>query len=313
MISVVIVNYNMKELVADCLRSIFADPPGAGCEVILVDNDSSDGSAEYLKEKFPDVNIIKNSENAGFARACNQGARAARGEIVLFLNPDTEANGAALDQMAAYLKENERVAIVGPKTVNTDGSIEPSIYYFPTPVRTLIDSLYLHKTFRRLNGYEHSRYDGIAAPKRVEVVCGSCLMVKREVMDKIGLFDEVMWMYGEDVDMCFRARKAGHDVVYLPGCSIVHKRGARHLEEGAYHDMERLIYNHYRWIFHFAGKHFSPLRRRMVYKLLALNINMKLSSRKKKLTKGGDSKDNLARIRGLEKVLEEFVHPEKKA
>ncbi|MFH1537398.1 MAG: glycosyltransferase family 2 protein [bacterium] len=307
MISIIIVNYNMKELVSACLRSIFGDPPGAGCEVVLVDNNSADGSAEYLKEKFPDVNIIKNSENAGFARACNQGVRASGGDIVLFLNPDTEANGGALDHMASYLKENERAAIVGPKTVNTDGSIEPSVYYFPTPLRTFIDSLYLHKTFRGLNGYEHSDYESITAPRKVEVICGSCLMVKREALDAIGAFDEVMWMYGEDVDLCWRARKAGFDVLYLPGCSIVHKRGTRHLEEEAYHDIERLIYNHYRWIFYFARKHFSPLKRLMVHKLLALNIKMKLSSRKKKLGKGDDSKDNLARIRGLEKVLDEFV------
>lgn len=308
MISVIIVNYNMKELVGSCLRSISGDPPAAEREVVVVDNDSADGSVEYLKENFPEIKLIENRENTGFARACNQGVRASGGDIVLFLNPDTEANGAALDNMASYLKENERVAIVGPRTVNTDGSVEPSIYYFPTPLRTLIDSLYLHKTFRSLNGYEHSDYESITAPKRVEVVCGSCLMVKRGVLDAIGAFDEVMWMYGEDVDLCWRARKAGMGVVFLPDCSIIHKRGTRHLEEDAYHDIERLIYNHYRWLFYFANKHFPPLERFVVHKLLTLNINLKLSSRKKKLGKGDDSKDNLARIRGLEKVLDEFIY-----
>ncbi|MEW5947414.1 MAG: glycosyltransferase family 2 protein [bacterium] len=304
-LSIIIVNYNTRDLIAACLKSILSDPPRMDFEIIVVDNASRDGSPEHIKAAFPGVKLVENSENAGFARACNQGFRLSTGRHILFLNPDAEAGSAALEHMADFLEKRPDAGIAGAKTVNLDGTVEPSIYYFPTPWRTFVDSFYLHRVFPGLNGFEHRGYTAIAAPRKVEVISGSCFMVKREVLDRVGAFDEELWMYGEDVDLCWRARKAGWNSYYLPSHPVIHKRGTRHLEEGAPHDIERICCSHYRWLYHFFDKHFSPAGRRAAAWIVTVHVRAKLAARNKRLRGGDDSPDNLARISGLTRVLRE--------
>jgi GT2 family glycosyltransferase len=309
-LSIVIVNYNMKDLVRACIDSIYRAAPKLECEIILVDNASGDGLLDALRTERPGVVLIGNSDNDGFARACNSGARTAKGRLLLFLNPDTEVTPGSLEGMAAFLDGREDAGIAGCRTENMDGAIEPSVYRFPTLLRTVSDALYLGPV---IGGYEVKKYDALKGRPRVEVICGACLMIKKPVFEKLGGFDPELWMYGEDVDLCYRVKRAGLGAYYLEDLVVIHKRGTRHLQEDSLHDMERIAYSHYKWIFHYYGKHCSRPAQAVLRWILFLNVYPKLASRRKKLADGNDSRDNVARVKALGRVLDEFVYRRKAA
>ncbi len=302
-VSVVIVNYNMKALVLECAASFDAIKTNVEYELIIVDNDSRDGSAAAIKEKYPKVKLVENKDNAGFARACNIGFDLAVGDNILFFNPDTEMKAGSLDVMLNYFKDNPTVGIIGCRNENTDGSEEPSVYRYPTLWRTFVDTFYLKKIF---GGYEvpAGTYAGNAD---VEVICGACFMIRRSVIEQVGSFDNELWMYGEDVELCYRARKAGWRIVHLTDCSVIHKRGERHLTEDSHHDLARISYNHYRWIFHYYRKHCSALSLSLLRGMMFMQVYPKLWSRKRKFARGDTSKNNTERLQGLEKVYMEFI------
>ncbi len=302
-ISIVIVNYNMKSLVTECIASLERLQAEVDFEVFLIDNASSDGSADSLRKRFPWISVMENHENAGFARACNQGVRLAQGDYVLFLNPDTEMLPGTLDSVVDFFVKNPDAGIVGCKTVNSDGSLEPSVYRFPTLFRTLIDTLYLGKF---IGGYEVDPAV-LRGDRRVEVVCGACFFARRSLLDSMGAFDEEFWMYGEDVELCMRALKAGFRSYYLDSCSIIHKRGRRHLGEDSFHDMARISYNHYKWIFCFYRKHRSGTAYFLLRAIMAAQVYPKLWSRRRKFKRGDKSKNNMERLEGLSRVMNEFV------
>jgi hypothetical protein len=221
-LSIIIVNYNMKRLVLECLASLERLRTELTFEVILVDNASSDDSPAAFRQAYPWVSIIENSKNAGFARACNQGLALSQGDLILFLNPDTEMPQGTLDAMAELFRVNPDAGIAGCRTVNTGGSEEPGVYRFPTLSRTLIDTPYLGKL---PGGYE-VKPGAIVKDSEVEVICGACFMVRRETIERTGSFDEEFWMYGKDVELCRRARRAGWKIFYLTSCSVIHKGGS---------------------------------------------------------------------------------------
>lgn len=305
-ISIIIVNYKMKQMILECVSSIYADARGPALEIVVVDNASSDGIAAELSSKYPSVKVIENADNAGFARACNQGAEATSAPYALFLNPDTEVSEGALEKMIEFMETHPETGIAGPLTRNTDGSIEPSVYNFPTPVRTLVDILYLDNLCPRIQGYERKFFRESPVHEPVQVICGACLLTRRSLIEKLGPFDEALWMYGEDVELCRRYRKAGYGAVFLKDCHIIHKRGRKHLESDTPVDMSRVIYWHYRWIFYFHEKHSGAFTRSVMRKLLYINIMMKYKPRKKKAASGGSSRDNLQRVAAFEKLLAEF-------
>jgi len=302
-LSIIIVNYKMKDMVSRCLDSLRALETSVEFEVILVDNDPADGSAEHFSNNYGWTTFIGNRENAGFAKACNQGLARSAGECVLFLNPDTEMPAGTLDRMKAFLAARPEVGIAGCRTVNADGSLEPSVYRFPTPWRTFADAFYLGRWF---GGYEVPP-ESLNGDRTVEVICGACLFARRRVLEEIGSFDEEFWMYGEDVELCYRAYKAGWRVCYVDSCEVVHKRGERHLAEDAYHDIARISYNHYKWIFCFYRKHYPPWANRALRRIMAAQIAPKIWSRKRKLARGDDSRNNVERLKGLTRVMDEFV------
>ncbi|HOO55359.1 MAG TPA: glycosyltransferase family 9 protein [bacterium] len=305
-LSIVIVNYNMKQLVSECIASLEKVRDEISFEVIVVDNDSSDGSAGDLAEKWQWVEIIESGENAGFARACNRGADASQGDHVLFLNPDTEVKPGTLRCMVEFFKNNPVAGIIGCRTVNTDGSLEPSVYRFPTLWRTFVDTFYLGGIF---GGYEVPP-ETMSSTSAVEVICGACFMMRGEALKQVGAFDEEFWMYGEDVELCYRAKKAGWESWYINDCEIVHKRGQRHLGEDSYHDLARISYNHYKWIFCFYDRHFPGLAG-ILRLMMKVQILPKVWSRRRKLSRGDDSRNNTGRLEGLARVLEEFVYLKK--
>lgn len=306
-VTIVIVNYKMNEVLLECLESIYRADQKVAFEIVIVDNESDGTLKKAAAEKFPKAIVLENSENAGFAAACNQGMRAGAGRNVLFLNPDTEVYPGTLSKMTGYLDGRPDVGVVGPMTVNVDGAIEPSVYNFPTVLRTLVNVLYIDNLFPKLEGYERKRMPAAPVHEDVEVICGACLMASRANLQRIGPFDEALWMYGEDVELCYRFRKAGLCAVILKDSKIIHKRGSKHLEEDTAIDMARVAYWHYRWIFHFHEKHSGPLARFLIRRLLYLSVMSKYLPRKKKLESGRNtSRDNESRVRAFEKILREF-------
>ncbi len=241
-LSIVIVNWNVRELLRRCLESILgsddlsvggvAGPHSAArsrwtAEVIVVDNASADGSAAMLTQDFPFVQVIANPDNRGFTRANNQGLAASRGRYVLFLNPDTEAAPAALGQMLAWAEAQPSAGIVGPQLRYGDGSVQSSRRRFPTLATFFLESTIMQRWWPRNRTL--SRYYVLDRPddatSRVDWVVGACMLVRRAVLDQIGGFDEGFFMYSEELDLCRRAVDAGWQVVYLPAAVVTHYEG----------------------------------------------------------------------------------------
>jgi GT2 family glycosyltransferase len=221
LVSVIVVSYNSKDHLGRCLESLVAHA-GVEHEVIVVDNASSDGTAEVLPPRWPQVRWILNRENAGFARANNQGFEVARAPYWLVLNPDAELRAGALRELAGYLERETRAAVVGPAVERPDGRLERSAGFVPTPAREVVETLLLFRL-----GLRGTALRGAAAgPTPVGWVSGCAMLVRAAAAREVGRFDERFFMYFEDLDWCYRFTRAGWSVVYLPAARILHHRGA---------------------------------------------------------------------------------------
>jgi N-acetylglucosaminyl-diphospho-decaprenol L-rhamnosyltransferase len=209
-VSVSIVNTNSRELLLACLDSL----SGSGAEIVVLDNASEDGSVDAVRERFPDVRLIPQGYRAGFAANHNTVIRATSGRYVYVLNEDTTADGWRLDQLVAYLDANPRVAALGPKLVYPDSRPQDSAWRFPTPLVSALGLLTLGKA-----GVTQSRGE---APRRVDWVMGAALLLRREALEEVGLFDEGFFIYSEEVDLQFRLRQAGWEVHFFPHATVVH-------------------------------------------------------------------------------------------
>jgi GT2 family glycosyltransferase len=226
-ISVVIPSWNTRELTLRCLATLrAADAPAS--EVVLVDNGSQDGSADAVAERFPEVRLIRNAQNEGFARACNQGIRAARGRYLFLLNTDTEVFPDALRRLWRFLEEHSGHAAVAPRLVHADGRTQrtcmafprwSSALFFSTPCeRWFPDSRELCRYFLRDWDHESSR--------DVDQPPAAALLVRKSVLDALGAFDEELWLFFNDVDLLLRMRRAGWKTHYLAEARVVHHVGA---------------------------------------------------------------------------------------
>ncbi len=226
-LSIIIVNWNSLAYLEKCISTIYSEQGLESFEVIVVDNASYDGSKEYLEQRFPTVQYIQSLSNLGFAKANNLGYSCSRGRYLLFLNPDTEIVAPALGEMVNALRQTVNAAIIGPKLLNSDGSLQTScVQAFPTILNQILDSELLHKIApkSRLWGTEALLRQGIK-PAIVEMVSGACLMIGREAFEKLGLFATDYFMYAEDLDLCYRASRAGWHVLYLNGAAVFHHGG----------------------------------------------------------------------------------------
>jgi len=227
-LSIVIVSYNGREHLRRCLESLAAHPPGVEREVIVVDNDSRDGSAPMVASEFPDVRLLRMPRNLGFAAGANRGAREASGEAVVLLNPDSEIETDPFAPMLTYLREHEDAGIVAPRLLNPDRSLQLSCRSFPTFSVALFNRYSLLTRLFPRNRYSKQyllsdwQHDSTCD---VDWVSGACLMVRRSLFEQIGLLDEGYFMYIEDVDLCQRVHRAGYKVVYLPQTSVIHHIG----------------------------------------------------------------------------------------
>jgi|WetSurMetagenome_2_1015567.scaffolds.fasta_scaffold05961_5 GT2 family glycosyltransferase len=227
-VSIVIVNWKVKDLLRQCLSSIGGATHDLLLEVIVVDNNSGDGSSEMIRQEFPDVRLIANTENAGFARANNQGIAISRGRYILLLNPDTIVIGKSIPAMAAFLDGNREAGAVGPKIRFPDGTIQYTCARnLPSLLTGFLDLSGLSYKFPkgRVTGSWQMGYWDHNDERDVDAISGACMMVKREVIDRIGLLDEKYFMYGEDIDWCFRIKRGGWKIRYLPTAEITHFAG----------------------------------------------------------------------------------------
>ncbi|MBC7227209.1 MAG: glycosyltransferase family 2 protein [Thermoflexales bacterium] len=224
-LSVLIVNWNTRDALADCLRALPEAVAPLFCETIVVDNGSSDGSPEMIRAQFPWACLIENGENVGFVRATNQAIAASRGKYLLLLNSDAVAPPGSLARMVSFMKAHPDAGATAPKLVNSDGSFQASWARFPT---LLSESLSAFGLNRRLWGPYHPspRPHPGEMPRPVDWAPGACLLLRRSVIEAVGPLDEEFWMYSEDADLCYRIHRAGWKVYYLPDVEIVHLGGA---------------------------------------------------------------------------------------
>jgi GT2 family glycosyltransferase len=227
-LSIVIVNFNTKDLLGKCLDSIAAyglEDKG-NSEVIVVDNGSVDGSVEEInKPKFKarneklNLKIIENKDNLGFSKAVNQGLRQAKGDKVLLLNSDTQLTKNSLKNLLEFEKA-VHPAVVGSQMLNPDKTVQGSCFFLPTINRAFLE-YWLGK-----RGYFSKYYPSGNAPVEVEAISGGVMLLPKEVIDKVGLLDERYFMYFEDLDYCRRVRESGYKIYYLPSSQIIHEHGA---------------------------------------------------------------------------------------
>src|SRR5271154_6974878 len=226
-ISVVIVGWNARHYLELCLESLAAAPPRRSIEIFVVDNASSDGTAEMIEARFPYVKLIKSSENLGFSKGNNVAIRQCQGRYIALVNPDVIVFPGCLDALADFLDQNPKVGNVGPRVFNPDMSMQSTCRRFPTLWNNFCSATGLATKFKnsRFFAGEHMFYFPHDRTLAVDVIVGCFSMIRRETFDEVGLLDEDLFMYGDDVDWCRRAWKGGWQVSFLPGAEIVHYGG----------------------------------------------------------------------------------------
>ena len=225
-LSVVVLSWNVRDLLRQCLRSTLANNRPAATEIIVVDNASGDGSVEMVRAEFPDVRLIVNVTNRGYTGGNNDGIAAATGRYALVLNPDTQIVGDALVTLVQYADARPDVGVVGPQLLNPDGGVQSSRRRFPTLLTGLFESTWLQSLAPRgvlRDYYVQDRPDG--ETQEVDWVMGACLLVRREAIQQVGMLDEGFFMYSEELDWCCRIKHAGWKIVYLPTAQVIHHVG----------------------------------------------------------------------------------------
>lgn len=225
-LSIIIVSWNVCELLRDCLHSVFANQGALTLEVIVVDSASADGSSEMVRELFPQVVLITCEENVGFPKGNNIGLARASGRNLLLLNPDTVVLNNALSQSVTYLEQHANVGVVGVQLLNADGSVQSSRRRFPTLLTAIFESTwwqpYAPPSLLRDYYVEDVADKETAA---VDWVMGAFMLIRREVFEQVGGMDEAYFMYSEELDWCKRIKAAGWQIVYYPEAQIVHYQG----------------------------------------------------------------------------------------
>lgn len=255
-LSICIVSFKARDLLQESLRSIYATIGKLSFEIIVVDNCSEDGTVEMLKSEFPTVQLIVNDENTGYTRPNNQAMRVSKGRYLVIINPDTLVKPGAFETLAAFLDSHPEAGIVGPKVLNRDGTLQKqcrrsearpwdAFCYFSG-----LSRLYPHD--KRFSGYLMTYLDEDLTHE-AQAVSGSCMMIRREVIEQIGFLDEDFFAYQEDTDFCRRARLAGWKIYYNPAAQIVHFAG----EGGSGVQPFRSIYVWHRSYYLYYRKHFA--------------------------------------------------------
>ncbi len=226
-ISIIIVNWNTREILRDCLNSVHEQTEGISFEVVVVDNASVDGSAGMVQEKFPQVILIENTENRGFAAANNQAIEVAKGRYVLLLNSDTIILDNAIAKTMKFADENPDAALVGCKVLYPDGRLQTNCFMYPSALNMFLSATYLSKLLsrNRFFGRACMEWWDYSDAREIEVNTGCYSLVRREAIDQVGVMDERYFVYGDDADWCYRFKKAGWKIMFTPEPQIIHYHG----------------------------------------------------------------------------------------
>ncbi|OGE87917.1 MAG: hypothetical protein A3J07_00160 [Candidatus Doudnabacteria bacterium RIFCSPLOWO2_02_FULL_49_13] len=268
-LSVIILTYNAKDLLRQCLQSVFASATGFEFEVLVPDNGSTDGAIEMVKAEFPRAKLIENGRNLGFAKGNNVAIKQAAGRYVLLLNPDTTVRLETLDLSIKYMDAHSDVGIMGGKVILPNGQLhEACRRRFPNPANAFLRLF----GFRKFSNYNY-RNVPVNQEMEVDSVVGAYLLIRKSVIDRIGLLDERFFMYGEDLDWCWRAKAAGFKVMYYPKAELTHylygsARFVKFRSVAWAHEAMKIFYRK-----HYANQH-NPLFNALVY--LGIGIRMYL-------------------------------------
>lgn len=219
-LSIVIVNWNTRDLLRGCLTSVYTGLGALKAEVLVVDNASSDGSCNMVQSEFPAVRLIKSDENLGFAGGNNVALKQAAGRIVMLLNTDTVVHGTVLEDAVRWLDAHPAVGVMGPRLLNTDGSVQPSCSAFPSLRHLAMQTLGLTR-FSKMDAYRMTGWDR-TSERQVDVISGAAMFVRAEAIQDVGLLDEAFFFYGEETDWCRRFAQAGWELVFAPIPEITH-------------------------------------------------------------------------------------------
>lgn len=268
-LSIVIICWNDRKVIEECLASIFAQTSRIAFEVIVSDNGSTDGSITCIRQSFPAVRIVENRQNLGFARGNNAGIRAAKGEYVLILNPDTIIHGDALEKLVAFADRHPASGAFGARVENPDGTFQCCARPIPTVRGYLIAALYL-----RFLGRLSSRFDGDTYPgwdgtseREIGFQSGCCVMVRKSVLDELAGFDEQFFYHFEEVELCFRVWKSGRSIRFCPESVITHLGG-----QSVGRAPLRFALETYRSRYRFFYKHFGEAGLRRIRRVSLIHL-----------------------------------------
>lgn len=281
-IGICIVTLKSRDRLLACLSSLFEQTQTTNVDVVVVDNNSQDGTAEQIRAQYPAVHLIANNENLGFSKAVNQGLKVLNARYLVLLNPDALVLNQALDHLVEFMDENPAVGICAPKVFNQNGTVQfQSRRGEPRPWNVFSYFLGLSKLFPkdpRFSGYLLTYIDNTKV-NEVDAVSGSCMMIRREVIDEIGYLDERYFAYQEDTDYCVHARQAGWKVCYVPTAEVMHYggKGGSNINPyfGAYH-WHRSYYLYYRknlsknYPFWFHPLYYIAMLAKLIFSLIGL-------------------------------------------
>jgi len=268
-LSIVIVSYNVKNLLKECLESIYRTTKQIQFEVYIVDNHSSDGTIQMIQRDFPTVKLIRNKENIGFAKANNLAFRKSKGKYLLMLNPDTRILQNSFQKMINAFEKDTRIGVVGCKMLNPDGTLQPSCYDFPT-LREIFGMYFIgSRIFGGLKKFDYNKM------QEVDFVRGAFLTLNRKCLEEVGLLDENIFMFGEETDLCYRIKQSGWKVMYMPDTVIIHHKGksTEQISDNMY--LQRI-----RSLIYYFQKHYGKTRTLFLRVIILLGMGSRLVLRR---------------------------------
>lgn len=252
-ITVIIVTWNSIEWITKCLESLRKDLISFSCQIVVVDNASTDQTTDLIQNQFHDVVLLKNPRNSGFAWACNQALSQCRSEYVLFLNPDTAVLPGMTRTLIDFMKAHPQAGAIGPTLLNSDGSLQLSGNTFPSLKNLWFETFFIDRLFPKspIFGSHKLSHADRSRPFQVDWTMGACLMMRKSALDQVGGFDEHFFLFFEETDLCFRLRNAGYEIYVIPEAKVIHRGGASRPEN---YNAHKIIHYH-RSLFHYFRKH----------------------------------------------------------